>query len=167
MDLWTGSKNRKGSMRAESAKPRDATCAEKCHNHRKDKAMSVEMIDMMRGYEFWREGCGRMSGMVCELLRMAGQPVTLATVQRVVESLPRRAADLACAEWCKRSYCCECLELAHSKAVNEIGDKQFDFLCDYFLAYFPNRTMLAQETMIDSFVGILRALELDPPSSGS
>lgn len=128
--------------------------------------MSVEMIDMMRGYEFWREGCGRMCGIVCELLRMAGQPVTLASVLRVVESLPRRRTDLASPEW-RQEYCYKCLETAHTNAVSEIETKRFDFVANYFVFYFPQRTWLAQETMIDSFVGILRALELDPPTSGS
>jgi len=129
--------------------------------------MSIEMIDMMRGYEFWLEGCGRMSANVCKLLRMAGQPVTLATVLGVVQSLPRQRADLTSAEWRQSSYCCKCLQKAEPKAVTEIEAKRFGLLAEYFLGYFPQRTTLAQETMIDSFVGILRAMELDPPTSGS
>ena len=129
--------------------------------------MPVEMIDMMRGYEFWQEGCSRMSGMVCELLRMAGKPVTLATVLRVVKSLPRQPTDLVSEEWRQMAYCYKCLEIAQSKAVSEIEAKRFEFLSTYFLLYFPQRTRLAQETMIDSFVGILGALKLDLHASGN
>ncbi len=129
--------------------------------------MPVEMIDMMRGYEFWREGCERMRASVCELLRLAGKSVTLANVLRVVESLPKNRSHAVPEEWREKSYCCNCLELAHAKAVNEIDAARFDFLFAYFVDYFPQRTTLAQETMIDAFVGILRGLELDPRNSSS
>ena len=88
----------------------EISSADNCSKQRKDKAMPVEMIDMMRGSEFWREGCERMRASVCELLQLAGKSVTLANVLRIVESLPKNRSHAVPEEWREKSYCSDCFQ---------------------------------------------------------
>jgi hypothetical protein len=119
--------------------------------------MPLEAMDMMRGYAFWRDCCAVMTNNVCEGLRLAGERITVANIIRFVESLPKSPSDVGGDSWRGRSYCFQCL-LTADKRLEEEGDlarAKGDKLSRYFLLYFPERGYLAQETMIDSVVGIL------------
>ena len=122
--------------------------------------MPLEAMDMMRGYAFWRDCCAVMANNVCECLRLAGEQVSIANIIRFVESLPKSRSDLLDdPRWREQSYCYQCLLRADKKLEEEANRARGDKLFGYFLQYFPERGYLAQETMIDSFVGILGVLK--------
>ncbi len=119
--------------------------------------MNLDPVDLVRGSEFWRDACLRMSANVCQLLRKAGQPVTMANIVRVVESLPRDKWELNDQAWRKHSYFVTCIQTCHGLADNKCADE----FAEYFLGYFMQRSPLAKDTLVESFIGILRGIELD------
>jgi hypothetical protein len=120
--------------------------------------MPLEAMDMMRGYAFWRDCCAVMTNNVCECLRLAGERITVANIIRFVESLPKSPSDVWEDSWREQSYCYYCLRTADEKK-DEAERAKTEKLGRYFLVYFPERGYLAQETMIDSVVGILGVLK--------
>jgi len=97
--------------------------------------MALDMMDMARGYEFWRDGCRAMAMVVCETLRLANEPVTSANIIKFVTSLPRKESEPALESW-QKGYCGSCLEKAFAAAPKEDAE----MLLDYIVRYFPNRT---------------------------
>lgn len=116
--------------------------------------MALNAMDMMRGYEFWRDGCRMMAIAVCETLRMAKEPVTLENIVKFVSTLPRTSGDLTSESW-QQKYCHKCLD----KAVEAGSPEVTKLLADYFLVYFLDRTWLCQDTIIDAFIGILSGID--------
>jgi hypothetical protein len=116
--------------------------------------MGLSPMDMMRGYEFWRDGCRMMAMAICHTLRMAKEVVSLENIIRFVSSLPRKPSDLKDESW-QKQYCYTCL----AKAFDAASQSDKDILTDYFLVYFPGRTWLCQETLIDAFMGILSGID--------
>jgi hypothetical protein len=94
--------------------------------------MALEMIDLMRRDDFWQDGCGRMSANVCELLRLAGEQVTLQTVSMVVETLPRNPGQLMSYTWRQESYFAKCLKKACEKDEDEARQERIHALARLF-----------------------------------
>ena len=51
--------------------------------------MAVNPLDYVRGCEFWRDGCRTMGAALCEILRLAEEPVTKDNIIKFLRSLPR------------------------------------------------------------------------------
>jgi hypothetical protein len=107
-------------------------------------------MDLVRGCEFWRDGCRTMARAVCATSKLAGEPTTPGTIVRFQHSLPRKPEELGTEAW-QKGYCSGCLERA--QVALEAPDR--GRVTDYFLRYFPGRWWTCQVTMIDGFVGLL------------
>lgn len=115
----------------------------------------MHAMDMIRGENFWRDGCRMMAIAIYETLRLAGEEGTAENVIKFVLSLPRNRAELATEAW-RKEYCCACLEKMHRSNAPE---KDRYLLADYLITFFPDRNWWCQETLIDSFVGIYQVIE--------
>lgn len=116
--------------------------------------MALMPMDVMWRYEFWRDGCRMMAMVVCVVLRASKEPLTLKNVISFVSSMPRRPQDLT-SDWWKNGFCSTCLE----KAYNALPRSETEVLTDYVLRYFPERSRICQEMLIDAFIGILTGIE--------
>jgi hypothetical protein len=126
--------------------------------------MALDVMDSIRGHEFWRDGLRTMAQAVCTALHYAGEPITKETILKFIDSMPRNPSKLVTEEW-QRGYCSLCLEKAYAK-LDEADKRQF---IDYFARYFPERYWVCQEMLIDSFIGIFDGIpweEFQCPTKG-
>jgi hypothetical protein len=115
--------------------------------------MPISAMDWVRGSEFWQDGCRTFIQATCAALHYAGEPITRETIVKFVQSIPRKPSELMEGEW-RKGFCHGCLAKVYDKA--EEHDRQQ--IMDYFLKYFPERSWVCQETLIDSVVGILEGI---------
>jgi hypothetical protein len=113
-------------------------------------------MDIVPHYEFWLDGIRTAALNARLLLQLAGQPVSLANIARIMESAPHRRSDVHDEHWRECSFCSQCLKAAHQAQPR---DNRIDGIASYFLDYFPQRTVVAKYMLIDAFVGIRQAME--------
>jgi hypothetical protein len=118
-----------------------------------------DVMDATRAYNFWRDGCATMVRNIKEVLVLAGQEPTIANILLFVRSLPKRPCDLLDEKGWQRGYCGACLERVFGLPRRRGEEVRFRELIDYFVVYFVDLTDCAQYMLVESFIGILGALE--------
>lgn len=122
-----------------------------------------DRLDAMEQYEFWREACMTMTRNVCDVLKLAGEPVTPTNVAAIVRSLPLEVEWLDGPGWTwKRGYFYRCMQTIHVRTPDHL---RFQELKDYFFDYFLDREARAQYMIIHSFSGILLELPVPQPEA--
>jgi hypothetical protein len=122
---------------------------------------TMDPLDQVPCYPFWRYACNRARYHVCEVLTLAGEPATPWNVARFVESLPRSKRQQECASWQKGSYFFRCGERAYAAAHHDSDARAKLFgACEYF-DYLLKRPRRIREMMVESFVGVLQFYEVE------
>ena len=114
-----------------------------------NRNVSLDPIDLIPEFAFWRDGCRAMSANICTVLQRAGEDIKRSNILSFLHSLPRSYHDLTSEMWSK-GYCHEYLEKAFPN-MNGMSDP----VMDYFVVYFPARSYVSQMMLIDAFIGIL------------
>jgi hypothetical protein len=109
---------------------------------------------MVPYYAFWQEGCEAMVRNISEILRLAGEPVTAENVCKFARTMAVWPEELK-SEWWRQKYCCRCMERAFTKTRDTAYFDLFQKAEQWLLVYFPKRTQIAKEMMIDATVGVL------------
>jgi hypothetical protein len=114
-------------------------------------------------FNFFREGCAAFARNAIDLLKLAGEPVSIARLLSIVVSLPRHPSDLMDERW-RLGYCSRTMEAAH----NRVGDAErvrYLDLFTYFVEHIPGRDRDALDMLTAAFLGVLGhdELELPPP----
>ena len=123
--------------------------------------MPLVPFDLMGGYQFWREGWRRCMATFARSDggSNSGEKVTLENIVKIMESLPNNREDfLPDSEWVKQSYLSACLKSMFERDTSAEKEEAKGYI-DNFLIYLTKRSWLARETLVDSFVGILRGVE--------
>jgi hypothetical protein len=116
--------------------------------------MPYDPIDSIPVFAFWRDGVAAMARNARTLLQLAGQPVTLANVAHLVESVPITPYDLESPQW-QAGYCNQCLKIAYETQ----GEQATRPLMDYFLGYITYRSRESQHMLIDAFTAFAKGME--------
>jgi hypothetical protein len=111
-------------------------------------------------YNFLADGCAMMARNVCEMLRLAKQPVTIDAVKEFVRTIPRFGSGNE--DWRGRR-CIETLDLAHRLTVDTPNWCRFHELVEYFLHYIPTCRLDSADMLKGAFAGVLGEIELDTP----
>lgn len=116
-------------------------------------------------YVFWREGCAKFVSTSCRLLRLAGEPVTRESITHFIVTAPRMEKDLSeFFQVFRTTYCGYVLEKGRKKCQPESPEhKSWSDACSYIVAYFPSRRWDTQEMLIETLIGAMAGLDLDPP----
>ncbi len=120
-------------------------------------------LDGIPRFEFWQHGVAILTRNLCEVLRLAGEPVNCQTLAAVVKDLPttRLHFKFDCqerTEWMDRSFFSHCMKKAHSRVTPE-NHPRFKEVAHYFFEYFVSRSNESKEMMIHSLLGMLPEIE--------
>ncbi|HVX13857.1 MAG TPA: hypothetical protein VHC22_21925 [Pirellulales bacterium] len=119
---------------------------------------NLEIVDQIRGYEFWREGCAALIANVCEVLKLAEMQVEPETIIRFVGSIELFLGSLKVAEK-PDCFCDTCFRAAFELTEGKDSQRRLKELMDYFAIYLDDRTWVARMMLIDSVIGVVSGLE--------
>jgi hypothetical protein len=111
-------------------------------------------------YNFLADGCSVMTRNVCELLRLAKQPISIEAVREIVRTIPRLGSGNE--DW-RGKRCIETLDRAHYLTIYTQNWDRFRELVEYFLHYIPTRRLDNADMLKGAFAGVLGELEFDTP----
>ena len=112
-----------------------------------------ETLDLVWPFEFFREGSAAMARNVSAALTLACEPVTAATVGRLLESLPDSQEALTDDAWRRVSFFYDCLRRAHDRDA-----QRADALIRYFCVWF-RRNRDARHMLVAGVMGVVEGME--------
>ncbi|HVX12734.1 MAG TPA: hypothetical protein VHC22_16250 [Pirellulales bacterium] len=118
-----------------------------------------ELLDLVRGYEFWRDGCAVLISNVCESLRLAEIAIEPRTIIRFVSDIECYIDSVKEPNKRPDCYCDQCFRTAFELTEGKDARKQCEELMRYFLVYLNDRTWVARTMLIDSAVGVVSCFE--------
>lgn len=101
-------------------------------------AILLELVDAGSGQRstssdsFWRREEHKALSNAIDLLRLAGQRVSLPNIQRVVMNAPTSATDIQNATFCQHSYCMMLLNLARDRTLTQAERSDLLQVLDYY-----------------------------------
>jgi hypothetical protein len=113
---------------------------------------------------FFRDACTVLGRNTCELLRLAGQDVTIPAVLRFITSMPGdwrrlvRGQELACGSWPGLTFD-EVFRLARKRTMGTPDEQRCLELLDYFLIFALDLDATARQMLEQSFIGVLQGVE--------
>jgi type IV secretory system conjugative DNA transfer VirD4/TraG family protein len=75
---------------------------------------------------FWERGNEQLMRNVIKLLDLAGQPISIATIDRVIKSLPTERAEVESEQWQKDSYCASLINAIRERKDRLTADQWSD-----------------------------------------
>lgn len=127
------------------------------------KTEPTDPMDTIPHYVFWREGCAKIARCACFFIRMAGDPVTPASVRKFLASAPRHAEELGDKDW-RRGYCCQVLERSSFVCDGLADHEPWKEAFWYITRDVPSWKWDTAEMLLETVAGALSGLDLDPPS---
>jgi hypothetical protein len=86
---------------------------------------------------FWRDTAEQLLRNLFDLLILAGEPLSVPAVYRVLASAPRSADEVMDGAWQTKSYCFQCMEKALRSARAGNRPEDYELVEAYFLRQFP------------------------------
>lgn len=115
---------------------------------------------------FWRKATDQIIRNAVDLLKFAGEPLSLTSIQEVLASAPLSLEEALSPAWQERSFCWQCLQHANQRPLSE--DDTFDcratarFWCQDFPTQDPktrSNILISYGVMADAFSrGLIRQL---------
>jgi hypothetical protein len=82
---------------------------------------------------FWERGNEQLMRNVIKLLDLAGEPISIANIDRVIKSLPTRPEEHEEASWQEQSYCAQLIKIIRARKETLTPDQwsDLDFATQY------------------------------------
>lgn len=100
---------------------------------------------------FWRNAGARLLRCATDVLILAGRPVTVRDLYRVVLSAPQSLDDVKSPEWQDRSYCFGCFTAADKRPRSPGQRADYEVVADYFLKEFPALSEKTRSVIVSQF----------------
>jgi hypothetical protein len=115
---------------------------------------------------YWKRATKQLLRNAVDLLLLAGKPVSVPDLYRVVISAPTSAAQKRSAEWQAQSLCFQALSTADKRERSARQQADLEVVADYWLCEFPELADKTRSVVISTFTsmadvlmrGILREL---------
>jgi hypothetical protein len=108
--------------------------------------------------DFFRDACTAMGRNTCEMLRLAGQEVTIPAVQRFITSIPSSWRHLESGIWRGMSFH-QTVQLARERCKDTPDAPRCLELLDYFFIQVPELDAAARQMLEQAFIGVLEGIE--------
>jgi hypothetical protein len=124
--------------------------------------MNYDSLDNLEGFDFFQDHCATMARNARLLLKMAGEPVTVANVLMIINTTARHTDDWRDPNW-KRMYCWQLMEAAHRRCegCTEAEKATYTRLMEYFIHDVPGLTSGERDMLDAAFLGVLGAVDWD------
>jgi hypothetical protein len=102
--------------------------------------ISIGKHDAGHGHDpFWERGNEQLMRNCIKLLDLAGEPISIATIDRVIKSLPSRPGEYEEEAWQKESYCATLIERIRGRkeTLTEEQWSDLDFASQYVFRKWP------------------------------
>jgi hypothetical protein len=102
--------------------------------------VSIGKTDVGQGHDpFWSRGCEQIQRNVLTLLSLAGEPISIASIDRVIKSLPTRPGEYEEEAWQKESYCAQVIASIRARRETLTSDQwsDLDFATQYVCRKWP------------------------------
>jgi len=109
-------------------------------------------------YVFFKEACETMARKACELLPLAGEPVTAESIAKFVASIPMDRGELSDGSW-RDGFFFHSMAKANDLHPSGQDRARFVELADYFLSFIERERSAALGMLIAAFSGVLGGIE--------
>jgi hypothetical protein len=110
--------------------------------------------------DFFREGCTAMGRNACDLLRLAGQEVSIPAILRIISSVPYNWRHIQSDGWRGMAFD-EASKLALDRSKGTADEQRCLEVLDYFFKHVPELDRAARQMLEEAFVGVLRGIDPD------
>ncbi|MEM1353884.1 MAG: TraM recognition domain-containing protein [Planctomycetota bacterium] len=115
---------------------------------------------------FWRKATDQIIRNAVDLLKFAGEALSLTTIQQVLASAPLSLEETQSTEWQKKSFCWQCLQKANQQPLNESEALDLHATARFWCRDFPTQDpktrsniLISYGVMADAFSrGLMREL---------
>ncbi|MFO0942069.1 MAG: TraM recognition domain-containing protein [Pirellulales bacterium] len=107
---------------------------------------------------YWQNATEQLIRNGVDALVMGKDRCSVPELFKVVTSAPTSFEQLASPEWCKNSYCCQCLREADARTKDPVKRRDLELTASYFLNEFPalsDRTRSCIVSMFTSMADVL------------
>ncbi|MEM6260752.1 MAG: TraM recognition domain-containing protein [Planctomycetota bacterium] len=115
---------------------------------------------------FWRKATDQIIRNAVDLLKFAGEPLSLTTIQQVLASAPLSLEETQSTEWQQQSFCWQCLQKANQQSLAESDALDLHATARFWCRDFPTQDpktrsniLISYGVMADAFSrGLMREL---------
>ncbi|MCB9918576.1 MAG: type IV secretory system conjugative DNA transfer family protein [Planctomycetes bacterium] len=107
---------------------------------------------------FWRRACLQLMTNACDLQVIAGEPVSVTGLHKIVSSAPLSLEQLRSPAWQAESECFALLQRADKAAKPEIQAADFQMVTDYFCLEYPSLSDRTRSTIVTTFTSLTQTL---------
>lgn len=109
-------------------------------------------------FAFFREACETMTRNACELLLLAGEPVTAESIAKIVASIPMDCGEWSDGSW-RNGFFLYSMTKANDLYPSGQARARFMQLAEYFLSFVEHERSTALGMLKAAFTGVLGGIE--------
>lgn len=107
---------------------------------------------------FWKNNETRLTRNEVQTLQLAGLPITVSNLYRVLSEAPQSAEEAASESFQKRSFTFHCLKLADQRPKSERERHDLGVVADWWLSEFPKMSPKTRSVIVASQMAVLDIL---------